>query len=172
MPARPQSAQTRLLGRLLRIIRVQGDSMVPALHDGDRLLAVRPGPWRPLRRGVIVVGRVPAVAGGDGSALFIKRVLALPGEIARVPLDRLSSDPRSGATIDGTDATWPVPAGHVFVKGDAYSSADSASWGPIPRGELVGVVVARLLRRDDQGRDDQGRDAQGRDAQDGAGSSW
>jgi hypothetical protein len=40
--------------------------------------------------------------------------------------------------------------------------AGDASWGPIPRGELVGVVVARLLRRDDQGRDDQ----------DGAGSSW
>jgi signal peptidase I len=165
MPARSQPAQTRLLGRLLRIIRVQGDSMVPALHDGDRLLAVRPGPWRPLRRGVIVVGRVPAVAGGDGSALFIKRVLALPGETARVPLDRLSSGTgvdRFGATIDGADATWPVPAGHVFVKGDAYSSADSASWGTIPRGELVGVVVARLPRRDDQGRDDQ----------DGAGSSW
>ena len=158
-----------MVGHFLRIIRVQGDSMVPALHDGDRLLAVRPGPWRPLRRGVIVVGRVPAVAGGDGSALFIKRVLALPGETARVPLDRLSSGigvERFGATIDGTNATWPVPAGHVFVKGDAASSADSASWGAIPRGELVGVVVARLPRRDDQGRDHQGRDDQ-----DGAGSS-
>ncbi|OZM82417.1 signal peptidase I [Pseudonocardia sp. MH-G8] len=149
MLADPQSARTRLVGRLLRIIRVQGDSMVPALHDGDRLLAVRPGPWRPLRPGVIVVGRVPAVAGGDGSALFIKRVLALPGEIARVPLDRLSAvqrsnDYRFGATIDGPDATWPVPAGHVFVKGDARDSADSVSWGAIPRGDLVGVVVARL----------------------------
>jgi signal peptidase I len=121
--------------------------MVPALHDGDRLLAVRPGPWRPLRKGAIVVGRVPAVAGGDGSALFIKRVLALPGEVARVPLERLSagrSVEQFGATIDGPDATWPVPAGHVFVKGDARDSADSVSWGAIPRGELVGVVVARL----------------------------
>ena len=136
-----------MLGHLLRIIRVEGDSMVPALHDGDRLLAVRPGPWRPLRRGRIVVGRVPAMAGGDGSALFIKRVLALPGETARVPLDRLSAGTgveRFGATIHGTDATWPVPAGHVFVKGDALDSADSVSWGPVPRGELVGVVVAQL----------------------------
>ncbi|MHA6796419.1 signal peptidase I [Pseudonocardia bannensis] len=144
----PQRTRMRALGHLLRIIRVQGDSMVPALHDGDRLLAMRPGPWRPLRRGVIVVGRVPAAAGGDGSALFIKRVLALPGEIARVPLDRLSPVRRSveqfGATIDGTDATWPVPDGHVFVKGDAHDSADSVSWGAIPRSELVGVVVARL----------------------------
>ncbi|QYN36995.1 signal peptidase I [Pseudonocardia sp. DSM 110487] len=147
MPPSPQPAPTRLFGRLLRIIRVQGDSMVPALHDGDRLLAVRPGPWRPLRQGAIVVGRVPAVAGGDGSALFIKRVLALPGEVARVPLDRLSagrSVEQFGATVDGLDATWAVPAGHVFVKGDARDSADSVSWGAIPRGELVGVVVARL----------------------------
>jgi signal peptidase I len=106
-----------LLGHLLRIIRVEGDSMVPGLYDGDRLLAVRPGPWRPLRRGRIVVGRVPAMAGGDGSALFIKRVLALPGETARVPLDRLA----------------------------ALDSADSVSWGTVPRGELVGVVVGRLL---------------------------
>jgi signal peptidase I len=137
-----------LLGRLLRIIRVEGDSMVPGLYDGDRLLAVRPGPWRPLRRGRIVVGRVPAMAGGDGSALFIKRVLALPGETARVPLDRLAAGRDAvqfGATIDGTDATWPVPAGHVFVKGDALDSADSVSWGTVPRGELVGVVVGRLL---------------------------
>ncbi|MHA6628948.1 signal peptidase I [Pseudonocardia sichuanensis] len=148
MLADPQPARARSVGRLLQIIRVQGDSMVPALHDGDRLLAVRPGPWRPLRRGAVVVGRVPAVAGGDGSALFIKRVLALPGEIARVPLDQLTAVQRSeewsGARIDGPDATWPVPAGHVFVKGDAHDSADSVSWGAIPRGELVGVVVARL----------------------------
>lgn len=121
--------------------------MVPALRDGDRLLAVRPGPWRRLRRGAIVVGRVPAVAGGDGSALFIKRVLALPGETARVPLDRLAAGrdvEQFGATIDSPDATWPVPAGHVFVKGDALDSADSVSWGAVPRGQLVGVVVARL----------------------------
>lgn len=147
MPTRPQPALTRVFGRFLRIIRVQGDSMVPALHDGDRLLAVRPGPWRPLQPGAIVVGRVPAVAGGDGTALFIKRVLALPGEVARVPLDRVSAGrlvEQFGATIDGTDATWSVPAGHVFVKGDARDSADSVSWGAIPRGELVGVVVARL----------------------------
>lgn len=151
MPSHPPPTRTRLVGHLLRIIRVEGDSMVPALSDGDRLLALRPGPWRPLRRGAIVVGRVPVAAGGDGSALFIKRVIALPGETARVPLDRLPAGRRSvewfGATIDGQDATWPVPADHVFVKGDAHDSADSVSWGAIPRGDILGVVVARLPLR-------------------------
>lgn len=128
--------------------------MEPALRDGDRLLTVRPGPWRPLRRGAIVVGRVPALAGGDGSALFIKRVLGLPGAIARIPLDHLPYHDEelapSGATIDGSDMTWPVPTGHVFVKGDAPDSADSVSWGPIPRADVVGVVVMRLPRHDDR----------------------
>jgi signal peptidase I len=159
-----------VLGRFVRIFRVEGGSMEPTLRDGDRLLAVRPGPWRPLRPGAIVVGRVPAHAGGDGSALFVKRLLALPGQVARVPLDRLAAGRPVGpyaATIDGTDATWPVPAGHVFVKGDAPDSADSASWGPVPRGDLVGVVVMRLLRADDQDGDDQDGDDQDGDDQDG-----
>ena len=129
-----------MVRRNVRIIRVRGESMAPALHEGDRVLAIRPGWWRRVRHGDIVVGHVP---GEDRNWLFVKRVHALGGEVARVPVDRLAE----GAPVwrlDGDHATWPVPPGHVFVKGDAHSTADSVSWGPIPLSELVGVVVRRL----------------------------
>jgi signal peptidase I len=136
-----------LIARAVRIVRVRGESMAPALREGDRVLAIRPGWWRPVRRGDIVVGHVP---GEDRTWLFVKRVHALGGEVARVPRDRLAEGTpveHLGGTIDGPDAAWAVPPGHVFVKGDAGSTADSASWGPIPLSELVGVVVRRLSSR-------------------------
>lgn len=158
MSSRPPPTPVRWLRNFVRIIRVHGDSMEPTLADGDRLLAVRPGPWRPLRCGSIVVGRVPARAGGDGSALFIKRVLALPGEVARVRGDELTSVDAAvdvfGGRLDGTHVVWPVPAGHVFVRGDGRNSADSTSWGPVPRADVTRVVVLRLLRRERQDSED------------------
>ena len=45
---------------------------------------------------------------------------------------------------DGEDIVRDVPRGHVFVRGDAPSSADSATWGPVPRAEIAGVMVRRL----------------------------
>ena len=45
---------------------------------------------------------------------------------------------------DGDDIVWDVPPGHVFVRGDAPSSADSATWGPVPRSAIEGVMVRHL----------------------------
>ena len=126
-------------------VTVRGESMAPALHDGDRVLALR---WWPRRRGAIVVCRV-APAPGEAPWLWVKRIVATGGEVARIPLARLHPDARperSGGRIDGDHAVWDVPAGHVFVKGDANASADSATWGPIPVSAIAGVVVRQAGR--------------------------
>lgn len=128
------------------IVTVRGESMAPALHEGDRVLVVRR--W-PLRRGAIVAVRVPP-APGEAPWLWIKRAIALGGQQARVPRARLApnADPTlSGGRLDGDDVVWDVPPGHVFVRGDAVASADSATWGPIPRAAIAGVMVRRLGSR-------------------------
>ncbi len=147
------AASALALRRCAVLVTVHGESMRPALRDGDRVLAIRPGPllrWWPGRP--VLVGRVPErVGGGAGDGrppwLFVKRRVAGPGETARVPRERLTPQAPVellGGTWRDGDATWTVPAGHVFVKGDAPSSADSVTWGPIPLGDVLGVVVGRV----------------------------
>ncbi|MEV0386260.1 S26 family signal peptidase [Nonomuraea sp. NPDC050643] len=115
----------------LVVVTVRGGSMEPALRDGDRVIVAR---WarRRVRREAVVVcrapdglvlpGRRPTVA-ADG-VLLVKRVAALAG------------DPQPGGGV--------VPAGHIYVLGDAGPGLDSGEFGPIPVAAVVGPVIARL----------------------------
>lgn len=109
--------------RRLLLVRVVGASMEPWAAAGDRLLARRGA--RGLRRGVVVVGRPPALgAGAEGAGLFVKRVAAVAG------------DPVPG----GGGRLAP---GRCWVVSDG-PGADSRLWGPVAVADVVGVVVARL----------------------------
>lgn len=124
-------------------VTVRGESMAPALHEGDRLLALR---YWPRRRGAIVVCSL-SPGPGEPPWLWVKRLIAVGGDVARVPRARLhpgERPERTGGRLDGDDVVWDVPKGYVFVKGDADSSADSTGWGPIPRSAVVGVVVKQI----------------------------
>jgi signal peptidase I len=112
----------------LLVVRVVGHSMVPTLRAGERVLALRSRYGRPLRRGDVVVCRLPARSFGAPPGtmlpLLVKRAVALPG------------DPMPGG--------GRVPADHVFIVGDHSHSNDSRQFGPIPTGDVVGRVIARL----------------------------
>jgi signal peptidase I len=124
------------------IITVTGDSMMPALAPGDRVLVRRTGTEH-VRRGQIAVMEMP---GPDGHwparhlgpaarAWMIKRIAAVPG------------DPRPGPWLPA--ATQPqaalVPPGQLVVLGDnAAWSQDSRQLGYFPGDRLLGVVVRRL----------------------------
>lgn len=117
---------------VLLVVTVQGGSMEPTLHGGDRVLVVRSRRFALVRRGAVVVCRAPdgLVLPGlppitrTNSALLVKRVAAVAGE----------PQPTGGV----------VPAGQVYVTGDAGAGLDSGEFGPIPRTSVVGLVVARL----------------------------
>lgn len=131
----------------LRPVRITGDSMAETLMDGEIVLIDRLARfWKLPERGDMI-----AFATDEG--LFIKRIVALPGEtveiadgdvfIGSVPLDeRLYAH-------GGIDTMPPVtvPEGSVFVLGDnrakIYDSRLEAV-GCIPYTELVGVLRARI----------------------------
>lgn len=112
----------------LLAVRVVGNSMVPTMRAGDRVLALRTRFGRELRRGDVVVCRMPDPSVGTPpsrtAVLLVKRAVALAG------------DPMPGG--------GRVPADHVFIVGDHPDSNDSRWFGPIPAGDVVGRVIARL----------------------------
>ena len=116
--------------RVLLVVRVEGASMEPTYRSGDAVLALRRG-RRPVRSGDVVVCRPPAGAPRPG-ALLIKRVVAVAGE----PMP----------PVNEPSALVTVPAGHVFVRGDAARSLDSRQFGPVPLDHVIGHVIASLSR--------------------------
>jgi len=135
---------------------VEGTSMLPQLHDGERLLvnkliyykfdSVR---WGHLERGDIVVFWYP----NDPDKSYVKRVIGLPDETVEV---------RNGVVlIDGKELNEPYleaehnqslpsfPAKKVekhfyFVMGDNRdNSSDSRYWGTVPEKYIYGKAFFR-----------------------------
>jgi signal peptidase I len=174
----PSTAVTVLLAVLFSYfgftsVGIRGDSMLPALHDGERALVPRYETW--LHRGGIgQFGRGDIVffaePGSSPLCLFrcsylIKRIVATAGETVELQAGRLyvngelQPEPYLGSRWRGSASlrALTVPAGHVFVLGDnraPYGSVDSRSFGPVPARSLVGrtsTVIWPLLRRDAAG---------------------
>jgi signal peptidase I len=133
-----------VLRRLFAVVTVTGDSMMPTLAPGDRVL-VRRARAGQLRRGQVVVVEMPGADGGwaeprGGPAdreWMIKRLAAVPG------------DPRPADCLPVTaDPPGPmVPPGQLVVLGDnAAWSQDSRQIGYIPGDRLLGIVMHRLAR--------------------------
>jgi len=130
------------LRREFALIAVTGDSMMPALAPGDRVLVRRVSLGR-LRPGQIVIAEMPGTEGYGAAPpngpvsgdWMIKRVAAVPG------------DPRPEDILPAT-AGPPgplVPAGRFVVLGDnAAWSHDSRHIGYIPGDRLLGIAVRRL----------------------------
>lgn len=134
---------------IARAYTVNGESMMPTLHHGERLLVdkisyrfVEPS------RGEIVVFKYPA----DPSEQFIKRVIGVPGDTVAVlqgtvyvnnqPLveDYISAPARIGF------APQVVPENTYFVLGDNRNNSEDSRFsrvGFVPRELIVGRAVWR-----------------------------
>jgi signal peptidase I len=164
--------------RNLAQYKVTSGSMEPTLHVGERL-AVDPGARTP-RIGDIVVFHPPTgaraadpVCGsmsqgtgyqqpcglptlGQSSAVFIKRVVAGPGDTIAVVHGRAVRDgltlaePYAAPCDDQQTCNFPapitVPAGEYYVLGDNRgASDDSRFWGPVPASSIMGTAVRCAL---------------------------
>lgn len=127
-----------------RPARVEGDSMLPTLAPGDRVLVEGGAP----ARGDVVTAVPP---GSDGEV--VKRVVAVAGD--RVALEdgvlvvNGVAVPEPYADRHGTDGEYAgpltVPPGSAYLLGDRRgTSVDSRAFGPVPVGDLLGRVVLRV----------------------------
>lgn len=113
------------------VVQVRGTSMLPTLRDGERLLARRLRPGRPLERGDLVVFLPRAAPGPGEPPVLVKRVAAIAGD--PVPLwaaDLRASGPR-------------VPADHIVVHGDDPRSMDARHLGYVARTQVLATIARR-----------------------------
>lgn len=138
---------------------VEGTSMLPQLHDGERLLVnklvyykFQNVSWGHLKRGDIVVFWYPR----DPEKSYVKRVIGLPGETVEVRNGRIY--------IDGQELNEPyldneynhtlpsfqpkkVEDHHYFVMGDNRdNSSDSRYWGLVPEKYIYGKAFFRYWK--------------------------
>jgi signal peptidase I len=136
-------------------VKVEGTSMLPRLHDGERIFVNKliyydEYRWAPkIERGDIVVFWYPE----DPSKSYIKRVIGLPGETIEIrdgtvlingaPLEEHYLDPKSNV---GTRSQAPIPIkmNYYFVMGDNRdNSSDSRTWGLVPKKYIYGKALFR-----------------------------
>ncbi len=155
-------------------VGIQGDSMEPSLHSGERVIVPRYETWL-WRLGAAAIGRGDIVFFPDPSDpgracpvlcnFVIKRVVAVAGDEVKISSGTLSvngiEQPEEylGDAWRGSHSVPPlvVPEGMLYVLGDnrgPYGSRDSRSYGPVPAASVEGraaLVIWPLLRRGEDG---------------------
>ena len=136
---------TLLFNILIGISTVQGNSMYPTLHDGDRVLYYR-------RYSDFKVGDIVALDRPDGEE-FVKRVVAVAGDTVNIQGGKLyvnGDEEKLDGPIGRTDAApegtvvYPLTVGEdqVFVLGDNREvSSDSRMFGLVNVSDLKGRIA-------------------------------
>ena len=136
----------------IRLIGVDGHSMVPTLQDGDRLLVTTSLLSGEYKYGDIVIIQKGAFAGGEP---IVKRVIATEGQTVDIDFETgavyvdgalLEEDYINELTFveEGTEFPLTVPEGSIFVMGDNRNhSSDSrdASLGTVDTRYVIGRAV-------------------------------
>jgi len=140
---------------IVQPVKVEGTSMLPRLHDGERIFVNKliyydEYRWAPkLDRGDIVVFWFP----DDPSKSYIKRVIGLPGDTIEVhegivsvngrDLEESYLDPRLNLSHRSLARTYVRP-NYYFVMGDNRdNSSDSRIWGLVPKKYIYGKALFR-----------------------------
>lgn len=111
-----------------RRVEVVGESMLPALRPGDRLLLLR----LPVPRGAVVAVTDPR----EPERVLVKRVASLPGGEAILP---------GGGQMQ-------AGSGYLVLGDNPRASTDSGDFGPVPRRLLRGRAVYRYAPPGRRGR--------------------
>lgn len=133
---------------------VDGRSMDPTFATGDYLIVDKLSyELGTPQRNTVVVFKYP----NDTSKTFIKRIIGLPGETVIIKDDvvtiKNTANP-DGFVVDGSYVTHhsagtyekTLGPDEYYVLGDNRAeSFDSRYWGPLPKKDLLGKPILRLL---------------------------
>lgn len=133
---------------------VSGASMDPTFDTGQYLIVDEISyRFDEPERGEVIIFKYPK----DPSQYFIKRIIGLPGETVQVAQGDLVITKNDGSTVT-LDEPYVVNEGNggnlivilkdneYFVMGDNRpESSDSRMWGVLPRENIVGRALLRLL---------------------------
>lgn len=155
---------------ILQPSQVRGSSMLPTLHDNDRIFVSRVTyKLRKPQRGDIVVLNSP-----DNKEIeFVKRVIGIPGDT--IMIDNCTPPFRTECDLVVNNETldekyvkektqlyensiykegqaFSIPEDQLFVMGDNRTgSLDSRIFGPIRQDSIIGVVFFRYFPSDNVG---------------------
>ena len=135
---------------------VEGTSMLPQLHDGERLLVnklvyykFKSVSWGHIERGDIIVFWYPK----DPEKSYVKRVIGLPGETVQVRDGKVLINGRElNEPYLATENNQSLPSYEAkkvdehfyFVMGDNRdNSSDSRYWGLVPEKYIYGKAFFR-----------------------------
>jgi len=132
-------------------VKVEGTSMLPRLHDGERIFVNKLIYYGlpEIERGDIVVFWFP----NDPTKSYIKRVIGLPGETVQMRAGRIFingkelQEPYLETSLNVASSDDPpvyVKPHYYFVMGDNRdNSSDSRSWGLVPEKYIYGKALFR-----------------------------
>lgn len=139
---------------VVRPFIVSGSSMDPNIKDGQYLIVDEISyKFHDPARGDIVVFKAPP----EPSKYYIKRIIGLPGDTVSIhgtTVTIFNAAHPQGFTLKEGFITHPhddtltvkVPADSYFVMGDNRAgSYDSRSWGMLPKANIRGRALIRLL---------------------------
>jgi signal peptidase I len=141
-------------GFLLDVIQVSGTSMLPNLHNKDRLIVEKISLYtHEFKKGEIIIFD----PGEFGRGIFIKRVIGLPGDRIEIKdgfvyvngeklkEDYLRPGTYTNAGPDAENSSLTVPEGCLYVLGDNREvSEDSRYIGPILIKSIKGHAIFRV----------------------------
>lgn len=133
---------------LLAFYVVDGNSMLPTLQDGQ-MVAVNKISYRfsGPKHGDVVVFKKEGEAGLSEDRVFIKRIIALPGDIIEIRAGdvylngQIAEEKYIDAKIQGDFGPLFIQENLVFVMGDNRhpdGSWDSRRFGPVPLDTILG----------------------------------
>jgi signal peptidase I len=142
---------------VIRPFIVSGSSMEPNIENREYLIVDEISyRFNPPQRGDVIVLKAPP----EPKKYYIKRIIGLPGETVQIhgtTISIINSEHPKGFTLDEPylspernrqtlTASFVVPENNYFVMGDNRDgSYDSRSWGMLPKDNIRGRALLRLL---------------------------
>ena len=147
----------------VRVITVDGDSMLPTLQNNDRLVLLSNLWYSSPERGDVVVARIPEFS----SEPIVKRVIAVEGDVIDIDFvsgivsvngEQLQENYIRELTLrhfgsEGVSFPLEIQQGHVFLMGDNRNDSYDSRYEPIGQVDcryILGKVIFLAIPGADQ----------------------